>query len=207
MALPPIAGRVEAVVIGTSAGGVDALAVLLPALPPRLRPPVFVVLHLPRERPSLLPEIFGPKCVVPVREALDKEAVEPGTVYFAPPDYHLLIEGAPAREGAAHAAAGPALALSDDEPVHHSRPSIDVLFESAADVYGRGLLGIVLTGGNEDGADGLAAVRERGGLTVVQEAAGAYATAMIEAALSRVEADHVGPLGAITVQLRRQGTK
>jgi len=206
MAALPIAGRVEAVVIGTSAGGVEALSTLLPALPRGLRPPVFVVLHLPRERPSLLPEIFAPKCAVPVREAVDKEGVEPGTVYFAPPDYHLLIEGGRVPGTLRPIEVQPALALSDDEPVHHSRPSIDVLFESAADVYGRGLLGIVLTGGNEDGADGLAAVRERGGLTVVQQAAGAYASAMIEAALSRGEPDYVGPLDGIAALLRRLDT-
>ena len=86
-----------------------------------------------------------------MREAEDKEPVEPGTVYFAPPDYHLLVDD------------GPQLALSADEPVHFSRPSIDVLFESAADVYGHALLGILLTGANEDGAVGLAAIHRQGG--------------------------------------------
>ncbi len=121
-----ITDRIEAVVIGTSAGGVEALSALLPALPAGVCAPVFVVLHLPRERPSLLVDIFGPKCAVPVREAVDKDPIEPGTVYFAPPDYHLLIDD------------GPTIALSDDEPVHHSRPSVDVLFESAADAFGPG---------------------------------------------------------------------
>ena len=116
------AGRVDGIVIGTSAGGVEALSILLPALPEGLRAAVFIVLHLPRERPSLLVDIFQPKCAVPVREAQDKEPVDRGTVYFAPPDYHLLVDD------------GPQLALSADELVHYSRPSIDVLFESAADV-------------------------------------------------------------------------
>ena len=97
------------------------------------------------------------KCALPVCEAADKEPVRPGTVYFAPPDYHLLID------------AGPSLALSADELVNYSRPSIDVLFESAADVYGARLLGIILTGANEDGAAGLAAVHAAGGITIVQE--------------------------------------
>jgi two-component system chemotaxis response regulator CheB len=131
--------RIDAIVIGASAGGVDALSVLLPALPGDLRAPVFIVVHLPRERPSLLAQIFAPKCALQVREAEDKMRVEPGTVYFAPPDYHLLVDK------------GPQLALSIDELVHYSRPSIDVLFESAVDLYAKRLMGIILTGANQDG--------------------------------------------------------
>jgi len=178
MAGHPIAERIEAVVIGASAGGVEALLTLLPALPAGLRAPVFAVLHLPRERPSLLADIFGPKCRLPVREAVDKEPIAPGTVYFAPPDYHLLIDE------------GPAIALSDDEPVHHSRPSIDVLFESAAETFGPGVLAILLTGGNEDGAAGVAAVRDAGGVVVVQDPDEAYARTMVDAALSRGAVHH-----------------
>lgn len=160
------------VVIGTSAGGVDALSVLLPALPPDAQAAVFVVIHLPRERPSLLVDIFGAKCAAPVREAQDKEPVEPGTVYFAPPDYHLLVD------------AGPMTALSADELVNFSRPSVDVLFESAADVYGPRLLGIVLTGASHDGAAGLRAVRAAGGRAVVQRPDTAQVPIMAEAALA-----------------------
>ena len=189
MAERPIAERTEAVVIGTSAGGVEALSAVLPALPAGLAVPVFVVLHLPRERPSLLPEIFGPKCRVAVREAADKEPIAPGTVYFAPPDYHLLIER------------GPSIALSADEAVHHSRPSVDVLFESAADAYGAGLLAILLTGGNQDGAAGLAAVREAGGATVVQDPAEAYVPTMVAAALALGPVDHQLRLDGIAALL------
>jgi two-component system chemotaxis response regulator CheB len=189
MAERPIAERTDAVVIGTSAGGVEALSAVLPALPAGLRVPVFVVLHLPRERPSLLADIFGPKCRVAVREAADKDPIEAGTVYFAPPDYHLLIDR------------GPAIALSDDEPVHHSRPSIDVLFESAADAYGAGLLAILLTGGNQDGAAGIAAVRAAGGVTVVQDPAEAYVATMVEAALALGPVDHQLRLEAIAALL------
>jgi two-component system, chemotaxis family, protein-glutamate methylesterase/glutaminase len=178
MAEQPIADRIEAVVIGTSAGGVEALLTLLPALPAGLRAPVFVVLHLPRERPSLLVDIFGRQCPLPVREAVDKEPIAAGTVYFAPPDYHLLIDE------------GPTIALSDDEPVHHSRPSVDVLFESAAEAFGPGLLAILLTGGNEDGAAGVAAVRDAGGIVVVQDPEEAYAPTMVEAALARGPVHH-----------------
>jgi two-component system, chemotaxis family, protein-glutamate methylesterase/glutaminase len=195
MAGQSIADRIEAVVIGASAGGVEALSVLLPALPADVCAPVFAVLHLPRERPSLLADIFGPKCRVPVREAVDKDAIEPGTIYFAPPDYHLLID------------AGAALALSADEPVHHSRPSIDVLFETAAEVFGAGLLAILLTGGNQDGAAGLATVREAGGLTVVQDPAEAHAPMMVEAALARGPVDYQLRLAAIADLLRRLRTR
>lgn len=176
------ARRFDAIAIGTSAGGVEALSRLLPALPKGLGAAVFVVLHLPRHRPSLLAEIFAPRCALPVREALDKEPVQPGTVYLAPPDYHLLVD------------AGPQIALSTDEPVHYSRPSVDVLFESAADVYGARLLGIILTGGNEDGAAGLAAVRRAGGMTLVQQPAEALAPQMPAAALARGPADRVATL-------------
>ena len=176
------ARRFDAIAIGTSAGGVEALSRLLPALPKGLGAAVFVVLHLPRHRPSLLAEIFAPRCALPVREALDKEPVQPGTVYLAPPDYHLLVD------------AGPQIALSTDEPVHYSRPSVDVLFESAADVYGAWLLGIILTGGNEDGAAGLAAVRRAGGMTLVQQPAEALAPQMPAAALALGPADRVATL-------------
>jgi two-component system chemotaxis response regulator CheB len=177
--------RIDAVVIGASAGGVEGLSMLLPALPATLRPAVFVVLHLPRERPSLLSQIYQPKCRTVVKEAEDKEPVEPGTVYFAPPDYHLLLEQ------------GPHLALSVDEAVHFSRPSIDVLFESAADVYGERLLGLILTGASVDGAAGLEAVRLAGGMTVVQEPEGGYESHMALSALKRGPADFVLPLGRI----------
>ena len=120
MSGPALSG-IEGVVIGASAGGVQALAQLLPAFAQGTKAAIFVVLHLPRDRPSLLAEVFSPKCALRVREAQDKEPVAPGTVYFAPSNYHLLVDD------------GPQLALSTDDLVHHSRPSIDVLFESAAE--------------------------------------------------------------------------
>jgi two-component system chemotaxis response regulator CheB len=181
---------IDAIVIGTSAGGVEALSVLLPALPSGLQAAVMVVVHLPRERRSLLAEIFSARCALPVQEAQDKEPARPGTVYFAPADYHLLVD------------AGPSLALSVDEPVHYSRPSIDVLFESAADVYGPRLMGIVLTGANQDGAHGLATIHRLGGCTVVQQPEGAYASLMPESAIKLSPVDHVLPLDDIAALLR-----
>jgi two-component system chemotaxis response regulator CheB len=182
--------RIEGIAIGASAGGVDALSVLLPALPPKLHASVFIVLHLPRERPSLLADIFSHKCRLPVREAEDKMRVEPGTVYFAPPDYHLLIDE------------GPQLALSIDELVHFSRPSIDVLFESAADVYAQRLMGIILTGANEDGSAGLAAIHRSGGVTIVQDPGSAQVPLMVLSALKRSPPDFVLSLDEIADHLR-----
>ena len=178
-AVAPATRDIDAVVIGASAGGVEVLSALLSALPADCRASFFIVVHIPRERPSLLSEVFGTKCALPVREAEDKEPVQPGTVYFAPPDYHLLLDR------------GPACALSSDEPVHFSRPSIDVLFDSAADIYGERLLGLILTGANQDGAEGLAAVGRAGGRTVVQEPGGAAVPFLPEAALQQGPVDFV----------------
>jgi two-component system, chemotaxis family, protein-glutamate methylesterase/glutaminase len=180
---------IGAVAIGASAGGVQALSVLLPALPAKAAVAVFIVLHLPRDRPSILAEVFSRKCLLDVREAQDKEPVIAGTVYFAPANYHLLLDH------------GPQLALSVDDLVHHSRPSIDVLFESAAEVYGNRLLGIILTGANEDGAQGLAAVHDAGGLTVVQTPETAQSPQMVISALKLRQPDYVLPLEEIAAML------
>jgi two-component system, chemotaxis family, protein-glutamate methylesterase/glutaminase len=184
-----LSGRIDAVAIGASAGGVEALSVLLPALPSKSMAAFFIVLHLPRDRPSMLVEIFSRKCALPVREAQDKESVAPGTVYFAPSNYHLLLDP------------GPQLALSADDLVHHSRPSIDVLFESAAHVYGNRLLGVILTGANEDGADGMAAIQDGGGITVAQQPDTARAPQMILSTLKRRPVDLVLPLDGIAALL------
>ncbi|HVW67618.1 MAG TPA: chemotaxis protein CheB [Steroidobacteraceae bacterium] len=175
----PVRRNIDAVAIGASAGGVEILSTLLSVLPATCPVSFFIVVHVPRERPSLLPGIYAAKCALPVREAEDKEPIQSGTVYFAPPDYHLLVDR------------GPALALSEDEPVHFSRPSIDVLFESAADVYGERLLGLILTGANADGAAGLVAIGRAGGRTVVQDPKSAAASRLPEAALAAAPVDYV----------------
>ena len=182
--------HIDAVVIGASSGGVQALSMLLPALPAPTHVAVFIVLHLPRDKPSLLASVFERKCALPVREALDKEPVAPGTVYFAPSNYHLLLDE------------GPRLALSTDELVHNSRPSIDVLFESAAEVYRNRLLGIILTGANADGAEGLATVHRLGGTTIVQEPKTALSQQMVLAALRLCRPDHVLTLEQMASMLR-----
>jgi two-component system chemotaxis response regulator CheB len=164
---------IEAVVIGASAGGVQALLTLFSGLPADFRLPIVVVLHLPEDRDSKLADIFQNRLPIPVREAADKESIAPGTLYFAGPGYLLSVE----RDRT--------FSLSGEEPVHYSRPSIDVLMESAADAYGARLAGIVLTGANIDGAAGLAKIGQQGGFTVVQDPAEAQASTMPEAAIRK----------------------
>ena len=162
----------KAVVIGASAGALDALSKILPALPGTYPLPVMVVVHLPVDKKSVMAELFQKKCRLTVCEAEDKQPLEPGTVYFAPPDYHLLVE------------TDFRLSLSTEEPVLFSRPSVDVLFETAADAYGDSLIGIVLTGANNDGARGLKTIADKGGMALVQDPENAYASAMPQAALT-----------------------
>jgi two-component system chemotaxis response regulator CheB len=185
----PSERSIEAVVVGASAGGVDALIGLLRALTPDFAPAILIVMHVPEKKGSLLPNVLSPHCVLPLREAEDKAPVEAGHVYVAPPGYHLLVE--PDRT----------LALSVDEPVNFCRPSIDLLFESAAYAYGRHLLGIVLTGANEDGARGLEAIRSAGGLAWVQEPETALADVMPRSAIRRAGADRILPLPQLATEL------
>lgn len=188
-----MSARAEAVVIGASAGAVDALSALLPGLPKEYPVPVLVVVHLPADKKSALAELFRGKCAVDVREADDKEPLTPGAVYFAPPDYHLLVE--PDRR----------LSLSSEEPVNFSRPSVDVLFESAADAFGAALVGVVLTGANADGARGLRAVLAAGGTGLVQDPDTAAAQAMPRAALAAAPGAQALPLEQIAARLRALG--
>jgi len=180
----------EAIVIGASAGAVEALSVVLTALPASFRLPVIVVVHVPPDRRSVMAELFQAKCMLPVQEAEDKQPIVGGTIYFAPPDYHLLIE------------VDRCLSLSSDEPVLFSRPSIDVLFESAADAYGPTMIAIVLTGANHDGAAGLRAVVDAGGRGLVQDPETAFAAAMPEAAIQMCPSARVMSLEAIAQYLK-----
>jgi two-component system chemotaxis response regulator CheB len=189
------ASPTEAVVIGASAGALEALSVILPALPAGFGLPLIVVVHVPPDKRSMLAELFQAKCRIPVREAEDKEPINPGTVYFAPPDYHLLVE------------TKKSLSLSSDEPVLFSRPSIDVLFESAADAYGSALIAVILTGANQDGAKGMKAVAETGGVALVQNPDGAFASAMPAAAIEMCPGARVMSLDAITAYLQEVGIR
>jgi two-component system chemotaxis response regulator CheB len=168
-----------AIVIGGSAGALEALAVILPALPSSCDVPIVIVVHLPPAAPSLLPTVLQPRSALLVKEAEDKEPVLGRTIYVAPPNYHLLVE----RDRT--------FALSVDDLVHFSRPAIDVLFESASEAYGSKLAGVVLTGANADGAAGLAAIKKRGGLTIAQAPGSAVVPMMPEAAIDTGAVDHV----------------
>ncbi len=173
------------VVIGASAGALQALTQILPALPVDYPLPILIVVHIPPDRRNMLAPLFQAKCRMAVREAEDKEPGLAGVVYFAPPDYHLLVE----TDGT--------LSLSSDEEVWFSRPSIDVLFESAADAYGAGVIGIILTGANPDGASGSKAIADAGGTVLVEDPATAYASAMPLAALQACGTARAMPLAAI----------
>jgi two-component system chemotaxis response regulator CheB len=179
----PLPGRsFEALVMGASAGGVDALIDLLGGLPAHWRLPIAVVVHLPERFDSRLAEVFGSRLPIPVVEAEDKAPVAPGTLFFAPPGYHLSIE----RDRR--------FSLSCEPPVLFSRPAIDLLMASAADAYGAALAGVLLTGANEDGAQGLLRIHQAGGLTIVQDPDEALVPTMPRAAIAAHAPDHVLPL-------------
>lgn len=182
----------KAIAIGGSAGALEALALILPALPRDFPLPIALVLHLPAQRPNVVPEVLAAGCALQVREAADKEPLLPATLYVAPPGYHLLIERTLT------------LALSVDEPVRFSRPSIDVLFESAADAYGPALLGVLLSGASDDGAQGLASIKRAGGRTLVQAPESARSPAMPAAGARAAAVDWTLPpeqIGPWLVQL------
>ena len=176
------------VVIGASWGGLRALARVLGALPPTFRAPLVVAQHRQPGAEELLAGLLGSRTALDVAEAEDKDALVAGCVRLAPAGYHLLVDDG-------H------LALSVDEAVRHSRPSIDVLFDSAARAYREHAVGVVLTGANDDGARGLAVLRERGGYAIVQDPGDAEMPEMPRAALRRAGADAVLPLDAIAPAL------
>ena len=169
----------DLIAIGASAGGVEAVGQLLSALPADFEPAILIVLHIPSEGPSALSSVFSRKCARLVKEAEDKESIMPGIVYVAPADYHLLVEP------------DFSLSLSRDEARHYSRPSIDMLFESAALAYRERMLAILLTGANADGAEGMKQVLDCGGSAWVQDPAEAFSPVMPEAALRLAAPDRV----------------
>ena len=179
----------EAVVIGASAGGVAALLEILPGLPATAPLPIVVVVHMMQGRASQLTEVFAQRMAMAVREAQDKQPLAAGTLYFAPPGYHLSVESERC------------FSLSC-EPLHNfSRPAIDFIMASAADVYGPALAGILLTGANQDGAAGLAAIGAAGGLTVVQDPDEAQVDVMPRAAIRLRAPDLILPLREIRTLL------
>lgn len=177
--------HIEAIVIGASAGGVAALLQVLTGLPENFRPPIIIVLHMPPQHESRLGTVLQSRVKLRVLEARDKEPIMASTIYVAVPDHHLSIES------------DLTLSLSGEEPVCFARPSIDVLMISAAHAYGPALAGVLLSGANMDGAQGLAFIKTLGGLTAVQDPAEATVPAMPQAAIDRLPPDFVLPLAGI----------
>lgn len=180
----------EIIVVGTSTGGLKALQVLLAGLPEEFPLPIAIVQHRGKGSESGLCEFLGQSSCLPVTEPEDKETVLPGHVYLAPRDYHLLIENG-------------SFAMSTDWPVAYARPSIDVLFESAADEYEERAIGVILTGANQDGSRGLGKIKARGGVTLVEDPASAACREMPQAAIAQTEVDWILPLEEIAPRLER----
>jgi two-component system, chemotaxis family, protein-glutamate methylesterase/glutaminase len=174
------------IVIGVSAGGTEALCEVLGKLSASFPLPVAVVQHLHPEQDGYMIEHFNKIWQMNVEEAIDKTIIKNGNIYFAPPNYHLLIEDEST------------FALSSDEKVCYARPSIDVLFESAADVYGESTLAIILTGANSDGADGIKYIKQKGGTTIAQDPAEAYSPVMPQSAINTGKIDKVLTLSEIS---------
>ena len=176
------------VVVGTSLGGLEALSVLLPGLPASFPLPIVIVQHRGREPDDGLARILQGRCALKVGEATDKEPLESGHVYIAPAEYHVLVEHG-------------SLALSTEGAVNCSRPSIDVLFESAAASYGTSAVGVVLTGASHDGAVGAAQIKRRGGYVMVQDPLGSECRIMPDGAIAAAPVDLVVPLREIAAAL------
>jgi two-component system chemotaxis response regulator CheB len=173
------------VAIGASWGGLHAIEVVLESLPQGFSTPIVIAQHRAVDSGhGALSRVLSLRSGLVVKEAGDKDAIEPGGVYLAPPDYHLLVEPN-------------GFALSTEAVVHHSRPSIDVLFDTAADTYGQRLIGVILTGANDDGAYGMMRIKRRGGVTIAQDPATAERAEMPVAAIATGAVDHVIPLEEI----------
>jgi two-component system chemotaxis response regulator CheB len=175
----------KAVVIGASAGGFHALRKLLTRFPKDFSMPIFIVQHISPTSDNYMAKFLNKKSELVVKEADEKEIIKGGTVYISPPNYHLLIEE------------DNTLSLSTESKKNYSRPSIDILFESAAYTYGNGLIGVVLTGANSDGAEGLLTIKNFGGYCIVQEPTEAESTAMPLAAIEKVSPNKVLKLNDI----------
>ncbi|KAM3100569.1 chemotaxis protein CheB [Phormidesmis sp. 146-35] len=176
------------VVIGTSLGGLSALKKVIPEIPESFTVPIAIVQHRHPDSDRSLSQLLQRYSALPICDVEDKEEILPGHIYIAPPDYHLLIE--PGN-----------FALSVDDPVSFARPSIDVLFESAAEVYRHQVIGMLLTGANHDGAKGLATIKAQGGVTIVQDPKTAESPTMPESAIAATSIDQVLPLSQIAAFL------
>ena len=181
----------NAIVIGTSAGGIEALKTILKKISKPLPLPIIIVQHLSPRHESYLPAILSHESGHHVKEVDEKEKLVKGWVYVAPPNYHVIIE----KDGT--------LSLTVEKRVSYARPSIDLLFESAADAYREKLIGVILTGANHDGASGMKCIKDYGGHTVVQEPKGAYAAQMPSSALGKITPDAILDLESIGTYIDR----
>jgi two-component system chemotaxis response regulator CheB len=179
----------KVVVVGVSAGGVAALKTLLGGLPADFPLPILIVQHISPNAGDGLARLLNELCPIRVKEADEREAIVPATVYIAPPNYHLLLE------------CGGFLSLSADSHVSYARPSVDVLFKSAAEAFAAGVVGVILTGANFDGSAGLQMIKALGGVAVVQDPADAEVPQMPAAALAATGVDFVLPLAEIAPRL------
>ena len=177
--------KYKAIVIGTSAGGMKALTFILSNLPEDYPMTVFIAQHLHPVQDGYFVQYYSELCKLRVKEPQSGEKIQSGFVYFAPPNYHLLIEN------------DMSMSLSTSEKVNYARPSIDVLFDSASDAYLSELIGIILTGANDDGAKGMLTIKKNGGLTIVQDPANSEYPVMPGAAIKLVEIDYIKPLDEI----------
>jgi len=184
-----VKNRYEAVVIGSSAGGLNALKTIFKSLDRSFRIPFIIVQHISPDSENYLIQILNDLNRLNVKEADEKEVPRRGMAYLAPPNYHLLVE--PDRS----------FTLTVDERVNYARPSIDVLFETAAEAYRDALIGIILTGANNDGSKGLKKIKEFGGVTIVQDPENAEVDSMPKAAIRTAKVDHILTLEGIAAFL------
>jgi two-component system chemotaxis response regulator CheB len=175
----------EAIVMGVSSGGLTALKILFSGLPKDFSTPIIIVQHINPLSDSQWIKLLNDKSNLNIKEADEKESIEPGNVYIAPPNYHLLIEK------------NKTFSLTVDERVNFARPSIDVLFESAADAYKDKLIGVILTGSNNDGTQGIKCIKKYGGLVVIQDPETAESSFMPASAMAAVQPDYVLSLKGI----------
>ncbi len=185
--------KIDIIVLGTSAGGIDALKSVLGSLDDDFSIPILVVIHMAPETGEELPDIMSQFCSLKICYPTDKEAIRKGYIYIAPPNYHMLVDS------------GSIISLNIDKKVNYCRPSIDVLFESAAYVFGNNAAGILLTGSNSDGACGLLEIRKKGGLAVIEDPDTAFAHQMPQSGLDLLDPDFKGSLKEISEYINMIG--
>lgn len=181
----------KVIVIGVSTGGTNALKTILSVLPSEFALSIIIVIHRHKDTNGCLERLLNNECKMYVKQADEKEEVKAGTVYVAPPNYHLLIED------------DCTFSMSVEGTVNYARPSVDVFFESAAYVYGQSLVGIILTGANRDGSQGLKKIKERGGLAIVQTPETSEVEDMPRAAIAAAKPDYILPIENIGSFLKK----